>query len=314
MTDVELALRRVLRRLRVFGPYRYGHLAQMPLRYAIGWRAPVWESVRPYVRERCGLEAGGPTWLFRSRGPLPLYPEVARLDQLNVHFEKGPYCEGLTARLAIRDPATVPPGRWLVGDVTEMESIPSEAYDFTLSSHTLEHLANPVQGLKGLVRATRKGGAVIVIVPHHEITFDHARRVTPLDHLLRDERERIREGDLGHLDLEEIFRRYDVLLDSGVATMADLRARTRENALNRMFHQHVFNTDLLLRLFDYVGLEIRVVGTEPFGIVLVGRKPDSAEDGAVPPSNEGWLSASAAWRRRSLFREDRIGAPREGTH
>jgi SAM-dependent methyltransferase len=55
------------------------------------------------------------------------------------------------------------------GDAQFMAGAPDEAYDFVHSSHCLEHLHDPVDGLQNWFRVLRKGGVLIVTVPDEDL-------------------------------------------------------------------------------------------------------------------------------------------------
>ena len=52
------------------------------------------------------------------------------------------------------------------------------AFDFVISSHTLEHMPNPGLALEEWLRVTRPGGVVVAVIPNRDRTFDRPRAVT----------------------------------------------------------------------------------------------------------------------------------------
>lgn len=58
---------------------------------------------------------------------------------------------------------------WDNGDAQFMEAVPDERYDFVHSSHCLEHLVDPVEGLKNWFRIIKPGGHLIVTVPDEDM-------------------------------------------------------------------------------------------------------------------------------------------------
>ncbi|CRF32903.1 type 11 methyltransferase [Brachyspira suanatina] len=56
--------------------------------------------------------------------------------------------------------------------------------DFILSSHVLEHFFDPIKALKEWYRVTKKGGYILMLVPHKERTPDRDRKRTTLDELI----------------------------------------------------------------------------------------------------------------------------------
>ena len=55
------------------------------------------------------------------------------------------------------------------GDAQYMAGVPDNAFDFVHSSHTLEHLRDPREGLRNWLRIVRAGGYLIVIVPDEDL-------------------------------------------------------------------------------------------------------------------------------------------------
>jgi SAM-dependent methyltransferase len=74
------------------------------------------------------------------------------------------------------------------GDAQLLAKHPDDAFDFLHSSHCLEHLRDPFEGLKNWVRVVRPGGYLVVLVPDEDMyeqgvwpsTFntDHRRTFT----------------------------------------------------------------------------------------------------------------------------------------
>ncbi|MGH7943578.1 MAG: methyltransferase domain-containing protein [Opitutaceae bacterium] len=58
--------------------------------------------------------------------------------------------------------------------------------DYVLASHVLEHVANPVRALAEWYRVVRPGGFIYLIVPNRRATWEHARELTPVDHMIDD--------------------------------------------------------------------------------------------------------------------------------
>jgi SAM-dependent methyltransferase len=77
---------------------------------------------------------------------------------------------------------------WEDGDAQFMSGVPDESVDFVHSSHCLEHLLNPEEGLRNWLRVIRPSGHIIVTIPDEDMyeqgifpsTFnrDHKRTFT----------------------------------------------------------------------------------------------------------------------------------------
>ncbi|MXV17501.1 methyltransferase domain-containing protein [Pedobacter sp. HMF7056] len=162
-------------------------------------------------------------------------------------------------------------GHQYILDAIDLAPIASASYDFILSSHSLEHIANPLKALKEWLRVLKPGGSITMILPDSRYTFDHKRPITRFEHLLEDYRNNTGEDDLTHL--EEICALHDFTRDAGVKDQAGFRERSLHNIDNRCLHQHVYDLALLRRIFAY--LELKVVLTDasfPHHLTIVGVK------------------------------------------
>ena len=251
-----------------------------------------------FFRGKAGLEIGGPSPIFGRRGALPVYPMAAQIDNCNFARStvwEGQVVEGETFVFDRRKP----PGRQFVAEACRLTMVDDEAYDFVLSSHCLEHLADPLGGLAEWMRVLRPSGVLALVVPHRDATFDHRRPVTSLQHLLDDREQRTAEDDETHLD--EVLRLTDLSLAPGVDDRASFEARSRRNVENRCVHHHVFDTRLVLEALNEAHLQVRAVQPMlPCHIVVIAEK---AEQGA-PATNEGFTQPTAAALRLSPFPSD----------
>lgn len=55
------------------------------------------------------------------------------------------------------------------GDAQFMANVPDGTFDFVSSSHCLEHLHDPREGLANWIRITKPGGYVIVLIPDEDL-------------------------------------------------------------------------------------------------------------------------------------------------
>lgn len=232
-------------------------------------------AVRAAVLDRTGLEIGGPSNVFQGRGILPAYPHAARID--NVNFA------GITAwESDLRDGGEFrfdrhrPPGHQLLREATDLHGVPDDCYDFLLSSHCLEHVANPLAALREWRRVVRPGGTLVLILPDPRHTFDHRRSVTTLGHLQADFDRHTGEDDLTHLG--EILSLHDLHRDVQAGTAEQFRARSLRNAENRCLHHHVFDSALQRATLDAAGWVVEATEcVRPLHLVAIARRPAGGE-------------------------------------
>lgn len=270
------------------------------LRLCLPRRAQSFRDIEELLRGKQGIEIGGPSQVFTAKGIFPVYPIAGHLDNCNfggTTVWEGDIKEGLTFRFA----PNKPPGRQHIVEATKMGCISSGSYDFVLSSHVLEHTANPILALTEWARLLKDQGMLVLLLPHKEGTFDHRRPVTTLQHLIADYEAGMAEDDLTHLP--EIIALHDLQRDPEAGSPADFKARSERNAENRCFHHHVFDTHLAASLVDHLGLQIRAVeAIWPMHILIVAQKPGRG----ASPDNSAYLVESARYRRASPFASDRL--------
>lgn len=81
---------------------------------------------------------------------------------------------------------------WDDGDAQYLSNVPDDHYDFVHSSHCLEHIVDPVEGLKNWMRVLKPGGYLIITVPDEDLyeqgtfpsvfNFDHKWTFTIFKH------------------------------------------------------------------------------------------------------------------------------------
>lgn len=227
-------------------------------------RAPKARSfplVLPLLKGR-GLEVGGPSPIFERRGLLPLYDQISELDNCNFASRtvwEGQLTEGRHFKFGERLGFQFVSEAWAI-------KVPDASYDFILSSHMLEHSANPIRVLGEWRRLLKPGGCLLLILPEAKNTYDRRRPVTALEHLLDDYRRDTPESDATHFD--EI-----AALHTEHPNREGLRRSLESNALDRMAHHHVFDLPLALALVRSAGFEVLAQEIEyPCHIIVFARK------------------------------------------
>ncbi len=232
-------------------------------------RVKAFRTVQPFVDGKKGLEIGGPSKAFeRGLKPVPIYHRVGSLD--NCDFSRNTTWKEHADDY--RFSPDKPAGRSLFCDASDLSCIADDSYDFVLSSHNLEHFANPMKALYEWKRVIRPGGGLIVLLPDYRRTFDHRRSPTPVDHMLEDWQKKTEEDDLSHLP--EILAKHDLSLDPLAGSLEEFRARSLKNFHNRCLHHHVFDDKNSRDLLACCGFDVLAVETVmPNHIFLLARVP-----------------------------------------
>jgi|HubBroStandDraft_6_1064221.scaffolds.fasta_scaffold76326_3 SAM-dependent methyltransferase len=248
--------------------------------------------IKPLIHDKIGLEIGGPSGIFKQNGLLPLYRRAARID--NCNFGRYTVWEN-----TIKEGATFhydkrrAPGNQYICEATDLHQLASGSYDFILSSHTLEHTANPVKALMEWVRILKGEGLLVMILPHKDGTFDHRRPVTSLAHLVQDFDQKVGEDDLTHLD--EILKLHDLAKDPWAGGFESFKERSGNNLENRCLHHHVFDTRLAIEVIHHIGLQVLFVEAfHPYNILVIAQKP--GRDGEVQNDDFRGLAKPPVWR------------------
>ncbi|WLT31324.1 methyltransferase domain-containing protein [Geothrix sp. PMB-07] len=256
------------------------------------------QQCRPYVEEKVGIEIGGPTHLFRKWSSLPIYSIASRVDNCNFS-DQTVWVDSIKEGASFRFDDQREPGYQYVVDASNLEQFTTETYDFLLSSHALEHIANPIKALSEWIRVLKQEGLLVLLLPHKDGTFDHRRPLTTLDHLVRDYEMQVTEGDLTHLD--EILALHDLKMDRKAGSVDAFKERSLKNKENRCLHHHVFDTRLVIKLVHHIGLQILAVESfKPNNILVIAYKPRTGDI----PNNDLFLSEVAPPRWKSPFPSD----------
>jgi SAM-dependent methyltransferase len=247
------------------------------------------------LRGSRALEIGGPSHPFSSEGLLPLYDACAAVD--GVQYAEDTIWHGEQRAGPFQPQAGPPTGELHIADGATLEGIGDDTYDAILSSHVIEHIANPLGALAVWRRVVRQDGHLLLVAPHKSGTFDHRRAVTPLAHMVEDFERGTDESDRTHLD--ETLELHDRSRDAEDGDQQAWASARRDNARTRVLHHHVFTADSLLELLDHAGIALLEVEVRyPHDIYVLGRF-DTA------PDNAAMTGPAAAWRSGSPFAVDR---------
>lgn len=216
-----------------------------------------------------GLEVGGPSAFFNLKGAFPVYVYADRIDGVNFSTEtiwEGSIKEGETYRFYKKT------GYQYIREATDLQGIEAEKYDFVLSCHNLEHVANPIKALYEWKRVLKPGGMLVLVLPDKRYTFDVNRPYTTIDHLIKDYEQGTNEKDTTHF--EEVAASSASGVCPGTTSREEVVKQLADNYTTRFVHHHVFDFELIKAMFAYVGLKV-IVEKEvaPFNLTVIAQKP-----------------------------------------
>jgi SAM-dependent methyltransferase len=222
--------------------------------------------VRSIISDKKGIEIGGPSAVFRRKFNLPIYDNVLSLDNCDFSQNTKWASHAQSYRFSERKEA----GRTYFCEGSALGHIATGEYDFLLSSHNLEHMANPIKTLKEWQRVVKQGGHLVIVLPHYARTFDHRRTPTTVQHMIDDYDRDTGEDDLTHVEETYVAHR----LNDPSRSDQDLRELLLTNFSHRMMHHHVFSELNSRDLLEAVGFKVLAVEMQlPFHIFLVAQTP-----------------------------------------
>lgn len=203
-----------------------------------------------------GLEIGGPS--PQCFGAQKIYDALRSCD--NVNF-------ALTTVWGNHDPndfrygqRAEQCGKQIKAEATDLYMIATGKYDCVLSSHNLEHVANPLKAVAEWVRVVRPGGYLLLILPDKKDIFDRYRPDTTFGQIHDKYLRNVGEDNLE--SLPEILRLHDLKLDPPAGTLEQFTRRSLDNLNNRCLHHHVFSLPLVQDICRFFRLEMKFHHTE----------------------------------------------------
>jgi ubiquinone/menaquinone biosynthesis C-methylase UbiE len=198
------------------------------------------------VKNRDGLEVGGPSDIFRYA--IPVYSDCNSLAFANYSSES------IWEKRLRSDTKYFKNkyGKQHIAEATDLSVFDNNEFEFIISSNCLEHVANPI---KALYEWKRVGsGKIILILPKRNSNFDHKRPITQFKHILEDYEHDVDEHDLTHL--QEILEVHDLSLDKAAGSFDQFKQRSLNNYENRCLHHHVFDPELVEKMCEHIGLNV----------------------------------------------------------
>ncbi len=252
----------------VFKEKGLGYAVNLAISKITARKIDSYNSITGFFKNKYGLEIGGPSGIFKKRGFIPLYNIVSGVDGCN--FSTKTIWEGSIEAGETYFYQENKKGYQYISEASDLQQIPASKYDFVISSHCLEHVANPLKAVSEWLRVLKNDGIILIVLPNKEYTFDHQRPVTTIAHLLADYSANIGEDDLTHL--EEILKLHDLKKDKLAGSFEQFRERGLKNFEKRSLHHHVYNIALLKEIFSFFKLEVLLTHDKSKDLVIAGRK------------------------------------------
>jgi hypothetical protein len=198
------------------------------------------------------LEIGGPSRLLNF-----LYKKIKSLDILNFpasmekHSQVGEF-----------------DGTMYLGDATDENHLKrlNKKYDAILTSHTLEHIANPIKTINLWRNYLTNDGVIVNILPNKNQCWDRNREYTSFDHLMDDYLQNVSENDLTHLHESSCM----------VETKPSYYNEVGENNLYRIIHHHCFDVETLKKIHEFDNMyhteTCYIADDDNLQLIYVGRK------------------------------------------
>jgi predicted SAM-dependent methyltransferase len=136
----------------------------------------------------------------------------------------------------------------VVDDGEQLNTFAEASLDFVIGNHFMEHTRNPIGTIRRWLTRVKPGGVLYLALPDYRYTFDKQRPLTPLEHLVEDDR-LTREQRAPH-DREH-FVDWGRLVN-GVSD-SDLEGHVRHLLeIDYSIHFHTFTLRSFLALLDHM--------------------------------------------------------------
>lgn len=120
-------------------------------------------------------------------------------------------------------------------------------YDFIVTSHVVEHIANPIKAIKNWKNILKNDGYILSIIPDYRCCFDRQRPRTMIEHLINDYNNDVQEDDKTHIEEQKKLHDWSMGGHPRFYELCD------NNFETRVIHHHTFDIDLVNEMFSYCG-------------------------------------------------------------
>jgi predicted SAM-dependent methyltransferase len=147
----------------------------------------------------------------------------------------------------------------VIGDAEDLSTLADDSVDFVIANHLLEHLENPIKGLREMTRVLRSGGILYLALPDPRVTFDRNRALTPVEHVVDEYRNGTSATREAHFTdwVENVEPLVEWMQQAKVATGPQ---RVRELLdIDYSIHFHVWRADTF---FEFLVTATQLAGVE----------------------------------------------------
>jgi SAM-dependent methyltransferase len=165
------------------------------------------------------------------------------------------------------------------GDITKEEDLiklKNLDLDIALSSHLLEHIADPIKLIKNIWNILQKDALIITVTPNKERCWDKDRVTTSFDHIINDYVNETSEDDMTHAEEAScVINGFDGNGLKGWGANPNYYKQIEDNNKNRIIHHHVFDIETLIKVHEYANFKTLICETlreDSLHTIYIGKK------------------------------------------
>jgi ubiquinone/menaquinone biosynthesis C-methylase UbiE len=134
-------------------------------------------------------------------------------------------------------------------DAENLEMFETGSLDFVISSHTLEHIPDPITALKEWIRVLKENGILWLALPNYRCNeYDFLRKPVEISHIIDDYNNKEKDNKEEHwkefLEIVEGVSRNDPNYEKRL----EEEYRSKDNRI----HMHVFDKKLIDSILEYL--------------------------------------------------------------
>lgn len=205
-------------------------------------------DITQYIRGKsmnC-LEIGGPTLLFTDRYPYTVYNLFNTIDNINLYNLSDSF-------ITIKNNND---NKIFTNTYTQLSEI-DKKYDIIISSHCIEHMANPIKILKSFKKLLNKRSYILSFLPNKSEFWDSIRPTTSIEHIIQDYINNIDEDDNTHEE-ENLSVNHPYKIDNNhpdKPVNISYEEMVKNNINYRLMHHHCFDLNLCIQLHEYLNFK-----------------------------------------------------------